>query len=159
MDHKIEDHGVLVQNNKHMRSSEENFDIWDFSQSLINKKLHTLGKGGKKFFTIKAVQIDHLILNILQEEQGFKLISTYEIKQMIDKSISQSTIYNKVKKLEENGIILNYTINFCPKKIGFKGKFLIRIKPKDPSKYDKIAMIKETTKEDIRSRTPRTTVS
>ncbi|TFG08302.1 MAG: Lrp/AsnC family transcriptional regulator [Promethearchaeota archaeon] len=83
---------------------------------------------------------DHLILQILQNEQGFKLISTYEMKQMMDKDISQSTIYNKVKKLEENGIILNYTINFCPKKIGFNGKFLVRIKPKDPSKYDEIAM-------------------
>jgi Lrp/AsnC family leucine-responsive transcriptional regulator len=86
---------------------------------------------------------DYLILNILQEEQGFKPISTYEIRNILKEQynleISQFTIHNRIKRLESKEIILNYTINFRPKKVGFRGKYIVRIKPKDPSKYDELA--------------------
>ncbi len=89
-------------------------------------------------------EIDKYILRILQENQGIKPISTYEIKEVLKtqfkKVVSQSTVHNRIKKLESNRIILNYTINFCPKKIGFYGKYLLRIKPKDPSKYNNLAL-------------------
>ncbi len=96
--------------------------------------------------------IDYVILKILQENQNLKPISTYEIKDIIkDKykeflikmnrqEISQSTIHNRIKKLEKKNVILNYALNFCPQKIGFRGKYLVRIKPKDPSKYNDIAL-------------------
>ncbi len=96
--------------------------------------------------------IDYVILKILQENQNFKPISTYEIKDIINdkykeflnemnrQGISQSTIHNRIKKLEKKNVILNYALNFCPKKIGFRGKYLVRIKPKDPSKYNEIAL-------------------
>ena len=96
--------------------------------------------------------MDYIILKILQENQNLKPISTYEIKDIINESykdflnemnkqeISQSTIHNRIKKLEKNNVILNYALNFCPKKIGYKGKYLVRIKPKDPSKYNEIAL-------------------
>ena len=96
--------------------------------------------------------IDHVILKILQENQTLKPISTYEIKdifkdkykdflnEMNRQEISQSTIHNRIKKLERKNVILNYALNFCPKKIGFRGKYLVRIKPKDPSKYNEIAL-------------------
>jgi len=87
---------------------------------------------------------DSLILKILQEEQEKKPISTYEIRDIMKNQynieLSQSTIHNRIKKLEANGIILNYSINFSPKKVGYKGKYLVRIKPKDPSKYNEIAL-------------------
>ncbi|MHA1478071.1 MAG: hypothetical protein ACTSPU_07720 [Promethearchaeota archaeon] len=90
---------------------------------------------------------DYVILKIMQENQNLKPISTYEIKDIIKEKykdflneISQSTIHNRIKKLEKNNVILNYALNFCPKKIGFKGKYLVRIKPKDPSKYNEIAL-------------------
>jgi len=87
---------------------------------------------------------DHLILKILQEEQGLKTLSTYEIrdimKKVIEKDISQSTIHNRIKNLEANNIILNYVLNFKAKEIGFEGKFFLRIKPKDPSKYEELAL-------------------
>jgi len=88
---------------------------------------------------------DYVILKIMQENQNLKPISTYEIKDTIkekykDFLISQSTIHNRIKKLEKKNVILNYALNFCPKKIGFKGKYLVRIKPKDPSKYNEIAL-------------------
>lgn len=88
--------------------------------------------------------VDYKILSILRDGQGTKPISTYEIskifKEQLKIEISQSTIHNRIKKLEEQGVILNYTINFNPKKIGFKGKYLLRIKPKDPSKYNDLAI-------------------
>jgi len=96
--------------------------------------------------------IDYVILKILQDNQKLKPISTYEIKDIIKEKykdflsemnrqeISQSTIHNRIKKLEKNNVILNYALNFCPKKIGFRGKYLVRIKPKDPSKYNEIAL-------------------
>jgi DNA-binding Lrp family transcriptional regulator len=90
---------------------------------------------------------DYVILKIMQENQNLKPISTYEIKDIIKEKykdflneISQSTIHNRIKKLEKKNVILNYALNFCPKKIGFKGKYLVRIKPKDPSKYNEIAL-------------------
>lgn len=87
---------------------------------------------------------DFLILKILQERQAKKPISTYEIrdkmKNQYNVELSQSTIYNRIKKLEVKGVILNYSINFSPKKIGYKGKFILRIKPKDPSKYKDLAL-------------------
>lgn len=96
---------------------------------------------------------DFLILKILQEEQGQRLMSTYEIKNILNnqynQEISQATIYNRIKKFEESGIILNYTINFCPMKLGFKGKYIIRIKPKDPSKYTELSLNLEKMSEII----------
>ena len=97
-------------------------------------------------------QIDYLILRILKDQQSFKPISTYEIKKILNtnfkniiknhykEGISQPTIHNRIKKLEKEGIILNYVINFWPKKLGYEGKYLVRIKPKDPSKYNEIAL-------------------
>lgn len=96
-------------------------------------------------------KIDYIILKILQKKQELSPISTYKIKNIIKESfqkvlkelnkedISQSTVHNRIKKLESSGVILNYTINFNPKKMGFKGKYHVRIKPKNPSKYNFIA--------------------
>jgi DNA-binding Lrp family transcriptional regulator len=88
--------------------------------------------------------IDNQILNLLRDGQGLKPISTYEMskifKDQFSLDVSQSTIHNRIKKLERQGVILNYTINFSPKKIGFEGKYLLRIKPKDPSKYNELAL-------------------
>jgi DNA-binding Lrp family transcriptional regulator len=95
--------------------------------------------------------IEYLILKILEEDQGLKLLSTFEISQILkikyQIAISQSTIYNRIKNLEQKRIILNYAINFNPNKLGFKGKFFIRIKPKDTSKYNHIALKLEKKQE------------
>lgn len=88
-------------------------------------------------------EIDNLILEILQIHQKSKPISTYEIKETLLRDfhidISQSTVHNRIKKLENADVILNYSINFSPSKIGYEGKYITRIKPKDPSKYDLLA--------------------
>jgi len=89
-------------------------------------------------------QIDYNVLKIMENEQNLKLISTYEISKIFKKrynvELSQSTIYNRIKRLEESSVILNYSINFKPKEVGFKGKFIVRIKPKDSSKYSELAL-------------------
>jgi DNA-binding Lrp family transcriptional regulator len=96
--------------------------------------------------------VDYVILKIMQENQNLKPISTYEIKDIIKEKykdfltkmnrqeVSQSTIHNRIKRLEKKNVILNYALNFSPKMIGFRGKYLVRIKPKDPSKYNEIAL-------------------
>ncbi|MFW9900850.1 MAG: Lrp/AsnC ligand binding domain-containing protein [Candidatus Thorarchaeota archaeon] len=93
---------------------------------------------------------DFTILNILRDFQGSRPISTYDIsgilKDQFQTEVSQSTIHNRIKRLEHNGVILNYAVNFSPKKIGFEGKYLLRIKPKDPSKYDELAMRLDSNK-------------
>ncbi|MFX1395204.1 MAG: Lrp/AsnC ligand binding domain-containing protein [Promethearchaeota archaeon] len=93
---------------------------------------------------LKLDNNDYLILKILQERQSSKLISTYDMSKLLkidyNLEMSQATIYNRIKKLENSNVILNYSINFSPVIVGFTGKFVIRIKPKDPSKYDEIAL-------------------
>jgi len=126
------------------------------NEQLINKVIERLMKIGIKLDKKKSDQnyeidyTDSLILNILQNLQGFKPISTYDISKIFKKQmkmdISQSTIHNRIKNLEQKGIILNYTVNFNPKKVGFEGKYLLRIKPKDPSKYDHLALNLEQNK-------------
>jgi len=95
-------------------------------------------------------KIDYEILSILRDGQGLKPISSYEMKNIfntqLNLEISQSTIHNRIKKLEQQGIILNYTVNFSPVDIGFKGKYLLRIKPKDLSKYNDLASRLELNK-------------
>jgi len=117
---------------------------------IINKIIESIKEAGirldKKNNEInnEIDNIDYIILTILRDSQGPKPISTYEIRRIFKDQykieISQSTIHNRIKKLEKNGVILNYAINFSPKKIGFKGKYLLRIKPKDPSKYNELAL-------------------
>ncbi|MBY9018689.1 MAG: Lrp/AsnC family transcriptional regulator [Candidatus Lokiarchaeota archaeon] len=95
--------------------------------------------------------VDYNILDVLQENQGLKPISTYEVKKILNQDlkleISQPTIYNRIKLLENSGIILNYSINFNPRAIGYKGKFTVRIKPSNPSEYDDLALNLEKIKE------------
>ncbi|MHA1749403.1 MAG: Lrp/AsnC ligand binding domain-containing protein [Promethearchaeota archaeon] len=95
--------------------------------------------------------VDYNILEILHENQGLKPISTYEVKKIFNQDlgleISQPTIYNRIKLLENSGIILNYSINFNPRAIGYKGKFIVRIKPSNPSEYDDLALNLEKIKE------------
>jgi len=119
----------------------------DLIKRNIVKIIEKIGlKLDKKYFdpNFEIDNIDYTILGILRDNQGLKPISTYEIrkifKEQLKTEISQSTIHNRIKKLEIQGVILNYTVNFCPKKIGFEGKYLLRIKPKDPSKYNELAL-------------------
>ncbi len=120
------------------------------TDELIDSIIKSIRKTGIKLDkkkidpSFEIDDIDYTILKILRDSQGIKPISTYEIrkifKDQLKLEISQSTIHNRIKNLEQKGVILNYTVNFHPKKLGFKGKYLLRIKPKDPSKYNELAL-------------------
>ena len=133
----------------------KNSDIsFDFGNKLDLKQISQKSSDIEYNRNFNIDEIDHLILKILQEDQGPRPISTYEIKDLLNRkylktlkphstisqsSISQSTIHNRIKRLELQGIILNYTVNFSAMKVGFEGKYYVRIKPKDPSKYNELA--------------------
>jgi TATA-box binding protein (TBP) (component of TFIID and TFIIIB) len=138
---------LIFSNGKIVLSGIDNVSTKDQTISNIIRAIRQTGidldkKNHDPNFEIDT--IDNTILNILRDNQGFKPISTYDIRKIFKDrhktEISQSTIHNRIKKLESEAIILNYTINFNPKKIGFKGKYLLRIKPKDPSKYNELAV-------------------
>ncbi|MHA2036586.1 MAG: Lrp/AsnC ligand binding domain-containing protein [Promethearchaeota archaeon] len=138
---------LIFSNGKIVLSGIDNVSTKDQTISNIIRAIRQTGidldkKNHDPNFEIDT--IDNTILNILRDNQGFKPISTYDIRKTFKDrhktEISQSTIHNRIKKLESEAIILNYTINFNPKKIGFKGKYLLRIKPKDPSKYNELAV-------------------
>lgn len=121
------------------------FKKYQLSETIKVFKTNGIKLSDKKISPgLKFDNKDYLILEILQERQTSKLISTYNMSKLLkaeyNLEMSQATIYNRIKKLEELDVILNYSINFCPVRIGYKGKFLVRIKPKDPSKYDEIAL-------------------
>ncbi len=105
----------------------------------------------EKSISYELDELDFLILDILKMEQGLNLLSTYEVTEILKEnheiSVSQSTVYNRIKKMEKNNIILNYAVDFDPEKIGFLGKFILRIKPQDPSNYGQLAFKLERKKE------------
>ncbi|MEE9376980.1 MAG: Lrp/AsnC ligand binding domain-containing protein [Candidatus Lokiarchaeia archaeon] len=147
---KIENSPVTIlifSNGKIVINGLKNVSKENLLKNNIIRSIEKIGiKLDKKDFdpNFKIDNIDYAILSILRDGQGLKPISTYEIrtifKEQLKTEISQSTIHNRIKKLEIQGAILNYTVNFYPKKIGFKGKYLLRIKPKDPSKYNELAL-------------------
>ncbi|MFX0071170.1 MAG: Lrp/AsnC family transcriptional regulator [Candidatus Hermodarchaeota archaeon] len=127
------------------------FKKYQIIETIKAFKINGIELASENVYLNQLERIEYSILEILQYFQGIKPISTYDIKQSLKKrynlEISQPSIYNKIKKLEETGIILNHTLNFCPIKIGFKGKYIVRIKPKDPSRYDSLALNLEKKKE------------
>ncbi len=129
--------------------AKSHFKKYQILETIKIYKTNGVRLSGLKTSQIVLDETDYSILEILQQNQGIKTLSTYEIrdimkegyrKKKIKKDISQSTIHNRIKNLEKNKIILNYAMNFKPKEIGFEGKFFLRIKPKDPSKYEELAL-------------------
>ncbi len=119
------------------------FKKYQFIETIKIYKINSFRLNKVKPILKDLDENDFLILKTLQEKQGSKLLSTYEIKEIFKKDykilISQSTIHKRIKDMEHEGVILNYSIRFNPKLIGYKGKFYVRIKPKNPAKYDIIA--------------------
>ncbi|KKN62794.1 hypothetical protein LCGC14_0508550 [marine sediment metagenome] len=120
------------------------FKKYQILETIKIYKTNGVRLSGLKTSQIDLDETDHSILEILQQNQDIKTLSTYEIKDIMkrrfEKDISQSTIHNRIKFLEGNRIILNYAMNFKPKDVGFEGKFFLRTKPKDPSKYEELAI-------------------
>ncbi len=133
---------ILKEIDKIMASS--HFKKYQILETIKIYKTNGVRLSGLRTGQIDLDETDYSILETLQQDQGIKTLSTYEIRDIMkkkyEKDISQSTIHNRIKNLEANNIILNYIMNFKPKEIGFEGKFFLRIKPKDPSKYEELAL-------------------
>ena len=133
---------ILKEIDKIMATS--HFKKYQILETIKIYKTNGVRLSGLKTCHIDLDEIDYSILEILQQDQGIKTLSTYEIRDIMkkryEKDISQSTIHNRIKNLEKNRIILNYAMNFKPKEVGFEGKFFLRTKPKDPSKYEELAL-------------------
>ncbi len=119
------------------------FKKYQFIETLKTYKINgiKLPKVGLKDY--EPDKEDLAISELLQSRQKDKLLSTYDVTRLLKThysiNISQSTTYNRIKRMEDSGIILNYTVQYCPQKLGFHGKFIIRIRPKNPSNYDILA--------------------
>jgi len=108
--------------------AKSHFKKYQLSEVIKAFKINGIRLSDKIMDTkFKFDEKDYLILDILQNKQSTKLISTYEMSKLLKAEYelerSQATIYNRIKKLEESNVILNYSINFCPAMVGFKGKF------------------------------------
>ncbi|MFW9950050.1 MAG: Lrp/AsnC family transcriptional regulator [Candidatus Thorarchaeota archaeon] len=141
-----------VLNNLDRIMSSSHFKKYQLLETIKTFKVNGIELSDKLIISsLQLDEIDYLILKILAEEQGYKLLSTYEIKNILKNKykieISQPTVSIRIKALRSNNIILNYAINFNPRKIGFTGKFIMKIKPIDTSKYDELARILEKKKE------------
>jgi len=119
------------------------FKKYQFIETIKIYKINSLRLNEVKQPLKDLDENDFNILKILKDKQKSKLLSTYEVKEILQKdyniTLSQSTIHKRIKDMETDGIILNYSIRFNPKLIGYKGKFYVKIKPKNPAKYDLIA--------------------
>ncbi|TFF96405.1 MAG: Lrp/AsnC family transcriptional regulator [Promethearchaeota archaeon] len=124
--------------------SESYFKKYQFIETIKTYKINGIDLSKIELKDYKLDEMDLAILEILQSKQKYKILSTYDITRLLEKlysiEITQPTTYNRIKRMEESGIILNYTIQFCPRKLGFNGKFIIRIKPKNPSSYNELAL-------------------
>ena len=87
---------------------------------------------------IKIDKTDKEILELLQENSK---ITFKDIGEKLD--MAPSSIHHRVKKLEKNGIIKNYSINIDPFKVGY-GTIAILGMSVDPLKMKQV--VKELTK-------------
>jgi Lrp/AsnC family transcriptional regulator, leucine-responsive regulatory protein len=74
---------------------------------------------------------DHAILSILQEDAR----ATYA--QIASKvGLSASSVHDRVRKLERQGVILGYRANVAPGAVGLDVTALVSVMPLDPSQPD-----------------------
>ncbi len=86
-------------------------------------------------------EIDLKILSLLKENSRIKIS---EIAKRL--GIPVSTVYTRIKKLEQQGIIRKYTIDLDYKKLGFKVTAIILIKYDSSSKVSQRELLKEIMK-------------
>jgi DNA-binding Lrp family transcriptional regulator len=90
-------------------------------------------------------KIDLKILDVLLHQIEYVesplLLSTMELSRLLQRfriQISQPTVFKRLQRLEEEGVILRYTLTVDWSKIGFNAKFIVRTKV-NPNAYDVVA--------------------
>jgi len=89
--------------------------------------------------------IDLMILRILLNQNHYvkasQSLSTTQISRLLNDlgiKISQPSVFKRLKRLEDRGVILRHTILVNREKMGFKTKLMARIKV-NPAFYDNVA--------------------
>ncbi|MCS7386032.1 MAG: Lrp/AsnC family transcriptional regulator [archaeon GB-1867-005] len=103
---------------------------------------------------MKSVELDEIDIKIIKELQK-NAKQTY--RELSDKlGLAIGTIYNRIKKLEENGVIRNFTINLDYSKLGYdltaiimmqvEGPYIIEIE-KRLANYEEVMSVYDITGE------------
>lgn len=90
-------------------------------------------------------EVDLKILDVLLHQVEFvkssRLLSTMELSRLLRRfgmQISQPTVFKRLTRLEERGVILRYTIMLNWSRLGFNVKFIVHMKV-NPNAYDDVA--------------------
>ena len=90
-------------------------------------------------------EIDFKILEILLNQAEFTKaalpLSTVELSRLLHRlwfEISQPAVFNRLQKLEKNGVILRHIVRVDYSSLGLRSKFIVRVKA-NPNVYDVVA--------------------
>ncbi len=90
-------------------------------------------------------EVDLKILDLLLHQAEYvktsRLLSTVELSRLLRRfgiQISQPTVFKRLTRLEEKGVILGHTMMVNWSKLGFNAKFIVRIKV-NPNAYGDVA--------------------
>ena len=90
-------------------------------------------------------EVDLKILDLLLHQTEYvkssRLLSTVELSRLLRRfgvQISQPTVFKRLTRLEEKGVILGHTMMVNWSKLGFNAKFIVRIKV-NPNAYRDVA--------------------
>ncbi len=93
--------------------------------------------------TPRLDKVDFKILEILLHQREYSSgtlpISTVELSRLLKTNgfeISQPAVFNRLVRLEKTGVILRHTVNVNYQALGFKAKFVVRIKANPNAYYD-----------------------
>jgi len=90
-------------------------------------------------------EVDSKLLEILLRQANYVkaslTLSTVELSKLLRQfgfSVSQPTVFKRLKRLEDEGVILRHKMMVNWSKLGFKEKFIVRLKV-NPNAYDAVA--------------------
>jgi len=97
---------------------------------------------------VKSLKVDEtdreilkILLNQAEHAKSPLPLSTVALSKRLGSSgirMSQPAVFNRLSRLEENGVILGYTLRVDHSKLGLQTKFIVRIKA-NPNAYDEVA--------------------
>jgi DNA-binding Lrp family transcriptional regulator len=99
----------------------------------------------RKAIHLSSDDIDLMILRMLLNQPRYiqtpQPLSATQISRLLGDlgvKISQPSVFKRLKRLEDQGVILRYTILVNQEKMGFKTQLVVRIKV-NPASYDNVA--------------------
>jgi len=120
-----------------------------FKKYRVVNAINTFKESGvpfeRKAAPLTLGDIDLMILRILLNQTRYvktpQPLSTTQISRLLRDlgvKISQPSVFKRLKRLKDQGVILRHTILVNQEKVGFKTKLVVRIKV-NPASYDDVA--------------------